>query len=181
AGVGGRLALVVVAGPQPALELAAHALERGRGDDAPRGGAAAETDGGAGGGGDAARGGAADAEQHVGAGLRPGGGDGAGHVAVGDEPDAGAGGADLGDEVGVPVPVQNNRGDATAPSGMSRMRAPVARISAMRSVCRSRSSTTAVMSRGVVPLALASASMFSATERVMSITPTPSGPTAIFS
>ena len=42
---------------------------------------------------------AADAEQEVGARLRPRRRDGAGHVAVGDEPDAGAGGADLGDEV----------------------------------------------------------------------------------
>ena len=77
--VDGGLALVVVAGPQPALQLAAHALEGGGGDDA--------------------LGRAADAEQDVGAGLGPRGGDGAGHVAVGDEPDAGAGGPDLGDEL----------------------------------------------------------------------------------
>ena len=70
AGVEGGLALVVVAGPQAALELAAHALEGGGGDDA--------------------LGRAADAEQDVGARVGPGGGDGAGHVAVGDEPDAGA-------------------------------------------------------------------------------------------
>ena len=70
---------------------------------------------------------------------------------------------------------------ATSPSGMRRMRAPVDRISAMRSAWRSRSSTTAVTSGTDSPLALATASMFSVTERRRSTTPTHSGPTAIFS
>ena len=91
AGVEGGVALVVVAGPEPALELAAHALEGGGGDDA--------------------LGRAADAEEDVGARVGQGGGDGAGHVAVGDEADAGAGLADLGDEVVVAGAVEDHGGD----------------------------------------------------------------------
>ena len=91
AGGHGRVALLVVAGPQPALQLAAHALEGGRGDDA--------------------LGRAADAEEDVGAGVGPGGRDGAGDVAVGDQADAGAGLADLGDEVVVAVALEDDGGD----------------------------------------------------------------------
>ena len=64
------LPLVVVAGPQPALDLAAHALEGG-GRDHPLGRAA-------------------DAVEDVDARVGPGGRDGTGHVAVGDQLDAGA-------------------------------------------------------------------------------------------
>ena len=91
AGVERRRALGLVAGPQPALDLAAHALERGGGDDA--------------------LGGAADAEEDVGAGLGPAGRDGAGDVAVGDEADAGARLADLVDELVVAVPVEDDGGE----------------------------------------------------------------------
>ena len=70
AGVERRGPLLFVAGEEPPLDLATHALERG--------------------GGQHAFGRAADAEQDVGAGTGPSGGDGAGHVPVGDQPDAGA-------------------------------------------------------------------------------------------
>src|SRR6185312_2829024 len=70
----GQLALLVVAGPQPALQLAPHALD--------------------GAGGQHSLGGAADAEEDVDPGSGPGGGHDPGHVAVGDQPDAGADVAD---------------------------------------------------------------------------------------
>src|SRR5581483_1215208 len=89
--VDGGLALLVVPGPQPALHLAAHALQGGGGDDA--------------------FGRAADAEEDVGARLRPRRGDGAGDVAVGDQPDAGPGGSDLADQVFVPITVEDDGGD----------------------------------------------------------------------
>ena len=69
------LALLVVLGPQPALERAAHARDRRRRDD-PLGGAA-------------------DPEQQVDVALVARRGDRAGDVAVGDEADAGARVADL--------------------------------------------------------------------------------------
>ena len=52
---------------------------------------------------------------------------------------------------------------ATSPSTMNLIRAPVARISAASSSCRGRSSSTTVTSSGVLPLALATWWMFSAT------------------
>ncbi len=67
AGVQGGPALVVVAGPEPAVDGAAQALERA--------------------GGDHALGGAADPDEQVDAGLRPGGHDRAGDVAVEQELD----------------------------------------------------------------------------------------------
>ena len=76
----GARALLVVAEPEPALELAADALERGRGDHA--------------------LGRAAGAEQDVDAGVGVGRHDRAGDVAVADQADARAGLADLGDQVG---------------------------------------------------------------------------------
>ena len=83
AGVEGPLALVVVAGPEAALDGAAEGLEGAGGDDA--------------------FGRAADAEEDVGSRLGPGGGDGAGDVAVGNEPDPGAGLPALLDDLGVAV------------------------------------------------------------------------------
>ena len=67
AGLDGGRALLLVAGVEPALDLGAHALERGGGQDA--------------------LGRAADAEEDVGARAGPAGGDRPGHVAVGDEAD----------------------------------------------------------------------------------------------
>ena len=78
-------------GPQPALDLAAHALQRRGGDDA--------------------LGRAADAEEHVDAGSRPRRGDGAVDVAVGDQPDAGARRAHLLDQLGVAGAVEDDRGE----------------------------------------------------------------------
>ena len=66
-----RRPLGVVAAPQPALDLAAHRLQRRRRDDT--------------------FGRAADAHQHVDTGARPRRGDGAVDVAVGDHPDARSG------------------------------------------------------------------------------------------
>ena len=88
-------ALLVVAGPEAALDGAAHALERRGGDDA--------------------LGRAADAEQDVGAGVGPGGGDAAGDVAVGDEADAGAGLADLADQLVVAGAVEHHGGELGDP------------------------------------------------------------------
>ena len=79
AGVEGPLPLLVVLGPEPALDHAVEALHRAGGDDA--------------------LGGAADAEQQVDAGAGAGGHDRAGDVAVGDELDPGAGRADLVDQL----------------------------------------------------------------------------------
>jgi hypothetical protein len=91
AGVDRELAFLLVARPEPALQLAAHALERGGGDDA--------------------FGSAADAEEDVGPGVGPRGGDGARHVAVGDEAKACARGAHLGDELGVAIAIEDDGGD----------------------------------------------------------------------
>ena len=91
AGVDGLLALGVVGGGQHGLDGAAHAADGRGGDDA--------------------LGGAADAGQHVGAGVGAARRDGAGDVAVGDEPDAGAGLADLGHQLGVPGAVQHAHRD----------------------------------------------------------------------
>ena len=52
---------------------------------------------------------------------------------------------------------------ATSPSTMNLIRAPVARISSTSAWCRGRSSSTTVTSEGLVPLALATWWMFSAT------------------
>src|SRR3954447_8756606 len=70
---------------------------------------------------------------------------------------------------------------ATSPSGIRRMRAPAARTSAMSSLWRSRSRMTAVRSRTSRPTALATCSRFSVGDRLMSMAPAASGPTAIFS
>ena len=80
-------ALVVVAGPEPALDRAAEALDARRGDHA--------------------FGRAADAEQHVDAGVAPRDRDRAGDVAVLDELDARAGLAALADDVGVALAVED--------------------------------------------------------------------------
>ena len=90
AGVEGPLALRFVARGKAALDRPAQALDRGRGDDALRG--------------------TADAEQQVNPGAVAGGHDHAGHVAVGDELYPGARGPDVGDELGVPGPVQDDHG-----------------------------------------------------------------------
>src|SRR5207344_1566706 len=87
-GILGGDALLVVAGPEPALDLASHALQRGGGDDA--------------------LGRAPDAEEDVDAGVRPGRGDGAVDVAVGDEADARTCFADLADQVEVALPVEDD-------------------------------------------------------------------------
>ncbi len=67
-----------------------------------------------------------------------------------------------------------------SPSAITLMRAPASRISAIRSSCRGRSSTTAVMSATLRPNASATACRFSETLRLRSITPLATGPTAIF-
>src|SRR5699024_5995496 len=86
----GTACLGVVDRPQLALDLAAHALEGTRGDDALRG--------------------AADAHGDVdGVGVLRGG-DGAGDVTVTDETDLGACAADVGDELDVARAVQHDDG-----------------------------------------------------------------------
>ena len=67
-----------------------------------------------------------------------------------------------------------------SPSAITLMRAPASRISAIRSSWRGRSSTTAVMSATLRPNASATASRFSETLRLRSITPFATGPTTIF-
>jgi hypothetical protein len=79
AGFDRLLPLVVVGRPEPALDDAAHALERGRGDDSLRR--------------------APDTHQQVYAGAGPGRHDGACDVAVDQELHPGAGGADLLDQL----------------------------------------------------------------------------------
>ena len=94
----GAGALLVAAEPQPALELAADALERGRRDHA--------------------LGRAAGAEQDVDAGVGVRGHHRAGDVAVADQADARAGLADLGDQLVVAVAIEDHRGavlDAACP------------------------------------------------------------------
>src|SRR5699024_5460928 len=86
-GVDRLLPLGVVDRGQAPLQFAAHAGQRGRGDDALRG--------------------AADAQQHVDPGLGPGRGDRPGHVAVGDQLDARAGLTDLVDQLRVSGPVED--------------------------------------------------------------------------
>src|SRR5699024_6688998 len=88
-GVDGLLPLGVGLRPALALDLAAHALHGAGGDDALRG--------------------AADAHEHVHGAVVAGRGDGPGHVAVHDQTHLGAGGADLGDELGVPGAVEHAR------------------------------------------------------------------------
>lgn len=61
--------------------------------------------------------GAADTQQHVGAGVGSGGGDGAGHVAVGNEADTRAGFANVLDQLAMTGPIQDadrDVGDGTA-------------------------------------------------------------------
>jgi len=89
AGGDGGGPLVVVAGIQATLNLAAHALERRRGQHALWR--------------------SANAEQDVGARPGPAGGDGAGHVAVGDQADAGAGGPHLGNQPIMTGSVEDHR------------------------------------------------------------------------
>ena len=67
-----------------------------------------------------------------------------------------------------------------SPSAITLIRAPASRISAIRSSCRGRSSTIAVMSPTRLPKASATDSRFSLTERRRSIRPLAVGPTAIF-
>src|SRR6478736_2516918 len=90
-GVEGLLALLVVLGPELALDDAAGALDGARGDDALRG--------------------AADAEQQVDAGVGTGRHDGTRDVTVDDVADAGTGVADLLGEVVVARTVQHDDGD----------------------------------------------------------------------
>ena len=86
--VDGRSALVVRARPQAALDLAAHALQRAcRSDTLGR---------------------AADAEQHVDAGVGPARGDGTEDVAVGDQLDASARGPDFGDQILVAITFEDH-------------------------------------------------------------------------
>ncbi|MCW2966859.1 MAG: glpX [Solirubrobacteraceae bacterium] len=81
-----------------------------------------------------------------------------------------------------PLPAQAvETAPITSPAEISRMRAPASRTSAIRSACRGRSRMTAVRSRTDSPLALATASRLAVGDAVMSMTPTQSGPTAIFS
>ena len=68
-----------------------------------------------------------------------------------------------------------------SPSPISLMRAPLARTSAMSSSWRGRSRITTVRSRTLSRLALAIHRRFWVVLAVMSIEPTASGPTAIFS
>src|SRR5215831_9642834 len=70
---------------------------------------------------------------------------------------------------------------ATSPSRMRFTFAPASRSSAISASCRSRSSTTTEISRGVTPFASATARMFSVGDALMSTTSMPCGPTAIFS
>ena len=70
---------------------------------------------------------------------------------------------------------------ATSPSVMRRIRAPVARTSAISVSWRGRSRMTTVRSRTEAPLALATASRLAAMGWVMSMAPTARGPTASFS
>ncbi|KAG1647663.1 hypothetical protein GQR58_030425 [Nymphon striatum] len=90
AGVESGLAFRVVARPQAALDLAAHALERRSGDDA--------------------LGGAADAEEHIDACIGPRRCDRAGDVAVGNQPDTSPSRADLFDQLVVARPVEDHGG-----------------------------------------------------------------------
>ena len=68
---------------------------------------------------------------------------------------------------------------ATSPSMMRRTLAPAARISAMSSAWRGRSSTHTVMSPTSMFLASATDRMFHSVDLDRSIRPTASGPTAI--
>ena len=68
----------------------------------------------------------------------------------------------------------------TSPSWISLIRAPAALISSIRSWCRGRSRTIAVMSLTIRSYASAIARMLSPTGRVRSIWPRARGPTAIF-
>jgi hypothetical protein len=86
-GVDRALALVVIDGPQLALDDAADGLDRARRDDA--------------------LGRAADADEQVDPGVGTRCGDAAGDVAVDDELDAGTRGADLVDQIGVPGTVEH--------------------------------------------------------------------------
>ncbi|NKU49304.1 hypothetical protein GS876_08055 [Rhodococcus hoagii] len=70
---------------------------------------------------------------------------------------------------------------ATSPSEISRMRAPVSRISRMMSACRGRSRIVTVVSDTARFLAFATRRMFSATPAARSMTSAASGPTAILS
>src|SRR5664279_5079912 len=99
-GVEGALALLVVTGPQPALDDAAQALHRTGRDDAFRG--------------------ATDAEQQVHAGTLAGRHDGARHVPVADEFDPGTGVAHLVDQVRVARPIEDDDGHilGAAPLGL---------------------------------------------------------------
>src|SRR5664280_1886617 len=91
--VEGGPALLFVTGPQAALDLAAHRLEGGGGDD-PLGGPP-------------------DPRQEVNPGVGPGRGDGSGHVTVGDEPDAGPGAPNGGDQLLVAWPVEDDHGQVS--------------------------------------------------------------------
>ena len=90
AGLVGDPPLAFVAGPESSELFSSHAFERG--------------------GGDHALGSAADAEQHVGAGLGPGGRDRAGDVAVGNQTDPSARSPHFVDRLGVAVPVEDHHG-----------------------------------------------------------------------
>ena len=70
---------------------------------------------------------------------------------------------------------------ATSPSVMNLIIAPVARISSASCSWRGRSSRTTLTSSGRLPLALATAATFSATEARMSTTSAASGPVTSFS
>src|SRR5690606_3162783 len=87
AGLDGESPLLLVAGPQTALDLAAHALQRRGGDDG--------------------LGGATDAEQHVDLLVVLGGGDGGGDVTVPEDGDSGTDLAHLVDVPLIPVPVED--------------------------------------------------------------------------
>jgi hypothetical protein len=91
AGINGRSPFMFVAGPQTAQLFTAHTFQRGRSDHA--------------------LGRTADAEQDVGAGLRPCGGDCAGDVAIGDQTNSGAGGPHLRNDLLVTGAVENHRGE----------------------------------------------------------------------
>src|SRR5438270_4377487 len=87
----GSLALRVVSGPEAPLNLTIHALE--------------------GGGGDHPFGCATDAEEDVDVEVGPGRGNGTEYVAVGNEARPRAGGPHFGDQVGVPVAVEDDSGE----------------------------------------------------------------------
>ena len=123
------LALLVVPEPEPRLELAAEAAQRRRGDHA--------------------LGRAADAHHGVDAGALDGAADRGRDVAVADELDPGARGADLGDQLGVARPVEDDDRDVgdLAPQRLGDPVAVLRRLAARMSTQPAATGPTASFSR----------------------------------